>query len=36
MVAFGEQLAFCDVQRHSILWKSFRGIAITVPGLGDK
>jgi hypothetical protein len=24
LVAFGEQLAFCDVQRHSTLWKSFR------------
>jgi hypothetical protein len=35
-VAFGEQLACCDVQRHPTLWKSFRGIAITVPGLGDK
>jgi hypothetical protein len=26
-----KQLAFCDVQRHFALWKTFRGIAITVP-----
>jgi hypothetical protein len=24
-----------DVQRNLVLWKSFRGIAITIPGLGD-
>jgi hypothetical protein len=28
-----KQLAFCDVQRHFALWKTFRGIAITVPGI---
>ena len=26
-----KQLAFCDVQRHFALWKTFRGIAITLP-----
>jgi len=31
----GEQLALCDVQRNLTLWKSFRGIAITIPGHGD-
>jgi hypothetical protein len=28
-----KQLAFCDVQRHFALWKTFRRIAITVPGI---
>jgi len=28
-----KQLAFCDVQRHFALWETFRGIAITVPGI---
>jgi hypothetical protein len=26
-----KQLAYGDVQRHLALWKTFRGIAITVP-----
>jgi hypothetical protein len=26
-----KQLAFCDVQRHFALWKTFRAIAITLP-----
>jgi len=28
-----KQLAFCDVQRHFALWKTFRAIAITLPGI---
>jgi len=30
-----KQLAFCDVQRHFALWKTFRGIAITPSGHRD-
>jgi len=29
-------LPTCDVQRHLALWKTFRGIVITVPGITMK
>jgi hypothetical protein len=29
-------LPTCDVQRHLALWKTFRGIVITVPGITIK
>jgi hypothetical protein len=28
-----KQLAFCGVQRHFALWKTFRGMPITLPGI---